>query len=105
MIKLNPPVWGKAKFTVQNGDGNSFSITVSGRDRWALTCLMKAGANGCTPIDNPGPRWSGYKFNLKELGLKIETIHEKHEGPFAGTHARYILQSTVTPHSNCEVQA
>jgi len=51
---------------------------------------------GCTPIDHPGPRWSGYKFNLKELGLEIETIHENHKGPFPGAHARYVLRSKVT---------
>jgi hypothetical protein len=58
--------------------------------------LLKAGANGCTPIDNPGPRWSGYVFNLKrEYGLDIETRHERHHGNFPGTHARYVLLSAV----------
>lgn len=57
---------------------------------------MKAGPLGCTPIDNPGPRWSGYVFNLKRnYGLSIETVHEPHGGPFAGNHGRYILHSAV----------
>ena len=58
--------------------------------------LVKAGQRGCSPIDNPGPRWSAYVFNLRtEFGVAIETIHENHGGQFAGTHARYVLHSTV----------
>ena len=75
-------------------DGTTF--TVKGRDAWALLELVKAGANGCTPIDSPGPRWSGYVFNLKRThGLNIETRHEPHRGRFPGTHARYVLLSAV----------
>ena len=75
-------------------EGRAF--TVKGRDAWALLELLKAGANGCTPIDNPGPRWSGYVFNLKRThGLNIETRHEHHRGQFSGTHARYVLLSAV----------
>ena len=55
-----------------------------------------AGAAGCTPIDNPGPRWSHYVFKLKRVfGLRIETITEAHGGDFKGTHARYVLRSRV----------
>lgn len=75
-------------------DGRAF--TVKGRDAWALSALLKAGTRGCTPIDHPGPRWSGYVFNLKRKhGLDIETITENHSGPFAGSHARYRLRSNV----------
>lgn len=75
-------------------DGQTF--TVMGRDAWALSELFRAGANGCTPIDQPGPRWSGYVFNLKrKCGVDIETVHENHGGQFAGTHARYVLRSNV----------
>lgn len=86
-----------AKFIVTArtiADGRAF--IVKGRDAWALLELVKAGANGCTPIDNPGPRWSGYVFNLKHThGLDIETRHEPHRGQFPGTHARYVLLSAV----------
>jgi hypothetical protein len=76
-------------------DGLPFKV--HGRDAWALLELVKAGPKGCTPIENPGPRWSGYVFNLKrDLGLAIETIHESHGGLFSGTHARYVLRSAVT---------
>ena len=70
--------------------------TVRGRDAWALLELVAAGPKGCTPIDNPGPRWSAYVFNLKhELGLNIETRHESHRGTFPGTHGRYILHDAI----------
>jgi hypothetical protein len=66
-----------------------------GRDAWALHCLIVAGDAGCTPICHPGPRWSGYVFKLRRAGLDIETITEKHAAPYAGTHARYVLRTTV----------
>lgn len=75
-------------------DGGLFTVT--GRNAWALMELLRAGPSGCTPIDNPGPRWSAYVFNLKrEHGLAIETAHESHRGQFPGSHARYILRSNV----------
>lgn len=70
--------------------------TITGRDAWALHQLVNAGKTGVTPIDTPGPRWSGYVFNLRQLGLVIETVHEKHGGPFPGTHARYVLHTEVS---------
>lgn len=87
--------WGQALFTIQHDDGATLDIIVSGRDRWALEALIAAGSQGCTPIDTPGPRWSGYVHNLRTLGVPIETVTEAHDGPFAGTHARYILRARV----------
>jgi hypothetical protein len=69
---------------------------VIGRDAWALQNLLRAGERGCTPIETPGPRWSHYVFKLRRAGFIIETIDEDHGGPFAGTHARYVLRSQVT---------
>lgn len=71
------------------------TVTVNGRDAWALQKLVDAGSKGCTPIDHPGPRWSGYVFNLRRAGIHIETVHEPHQGQFPGTHARYVLLSRV----------
>lgn len=68
---------------------------VVGRDAWALKNLMNAGKRGCTPIDHPGPRWSHYVWKLRGMGFIVETVHEDHGGPFAGTHARYVLRSDV----------
>ncbi|TQX88441.1 MULTISPECIES: hypothetical protein [unclassified Rhizobium] len=71
------------------------TVKVIGRDAWALRNLIDAGSAGCTPIDHPGPRWSHYVFKLRGFGFAIETIDEKHGGPFAGSHARYVLRSRV----------
>jgi len=68
---------------------------VKGRALWALLELDRAGINGITPIEHPAPRWSAYIFNLREIGIKIETVHEPHGGPYPGTHARYILRSSI----------
>jgi hypothetical protein len=88
--------WGAAPFIIHLKEGKTSRVVVSGRDRWALEALIAAGEKGCTPIDTPGPRWSGYLHNLRGLGLPIETITEAHDGPFAGTHARYVLRASVT---------
>jgi hypothetical protein len=71
-------------------------LTFTGRDAWALQRLIEVGENGVTPLDTPGPRWSGYVHKLRRAGLVIETIHESHGDPFPGTHARYVLRSNVT---------
>jgi hypothetical protein len=77
-------------------DGAARTITPGGRDAWALGELIAAAGDGCTPIDNPGPRWSGYVFKLKRIyGLDIESITEMHGGDYAGKHARYVLRSHV----------
>ncbi len=87
--------WGMALFKVHLSTGETLEVAVQGRDRWALEALISAGTKGCTSIDMPGPRWSGYIFNLRQLGIPIETVTEPHTGPFAGTHARYILSAPV----------
>ncbi|WP_297734496.1 hypothetical protein [uncultured Maricaulis sp.] len=71
-------------------------VSLTGRDAWALVKLAEAGPKGVTPIDTPGPRWSAYVFNLRSLSLNIETRHERHGPPFAGSHARYVLHETVS---------
>jgi hypothetical protein len=83
-------------YLVTPSAGDPFPVTVSGRDKWALDRLRKAGRKGCTPITEPAPRWSAYVFNLRTLGVEIETIHEPHEGQFPGHHARYVLRSAVS---------
>jgi hypothetical protein len=83
-------------FNVTEGE-DVRTITPASRDAWALSSLIAAGAAGCTPIDNPGPRWSGYVFKLKRVyGLNIESITEMHGGQYAGKHARYVLRSRVS---------
>lgn len=77
-------------------EGDTTPRTFKGRDAWALGNLIAAGERGCTPIDHPGPRWSHYVFKLRGGGLGIETIDERHAGPYAGSHARYVLRTLVT---------
>ena len=77
-------------------NGSRVTRQIPGRYAWALLELKKAGKRGCTPIDNPAPRWSAYIHQLRhEYGLDIQTIWEVHKGPFPGTHARYVLLSDV----------
>jgi hypothetical protein len=71
-------------------------LTFTGRDAWALAALIDAGERGCTPLDHVGPRWSGYVHKLRKAGVVVETIRERHGGPFAGQHARYVLCSALT---------
>ncbi len=67
----------------------------NGRVAWTLYRLVVAGERGVTPIEYPAPRWSDYVFKLRRDGVSVETIHEKHGGDYAGTHARYVLRSPV----------
>ncbi|WIM10060.1 hypothetical protein [Enhydrobacter sp.] len=86
----------KKSFRVFDGEGLPRSIELVGRDAWALGALIHAGPVGCTPITTPGPRWSGYVHKLRHrYGLNIVTIDEEHGGPYAGTHARYVLKTRV----------
>ena len=71
------------------------TLVFEGRNAWALNQLISAGQRGCTPIDNPAPRWSHYVYKLRRGGIDVETIHEAHGGQFAGHHARYVLRSKL----------
>jgi len=75
--------------------GKPFTVEAKGRTAWALDRLRAAGPKGCTPITEPAPRWSAYVYNLRALGVSIETLHEPHGGEYAGTHGRYILRARV----------
>ena len=85
-------------YTVAPDGGKPFAVACKGRDEWALRELIQAGEEGVTPLTRPaGPRWSAYIFNLRALGIPIETLRERHGGAFPGTHARYVLRATVRP--------
>jgi hypothetical protein len=66
-----------------------------GRFAWTLNELIGAGNKGCTPIEQPAPRWARYVFRMRRAGVSIETITEPHSGAFRGHHARYSLASNV----------
>lgn len=80
----------------QPGDYRRDEISQELANDLALAWMKAANDNGCTPIDNPGPRWSGYVHKLRKAGIVIETIREEHGGPFSGQHARYVLRSLIT---------
>ena len=84
-----------------DGDGRTFK----GRFAWALAALIGAGERGATPIDHPGPRWSHYVYVLRRAGLEIETLDERHAGPYPGRHARYVLRSPVEVVSVVEAES
>ena len=75
--------------------GEVFTIEAKGREAWALDRLLWAGPKGCTPIEQPAPRWSAYVHKLRGLGVPIETLREPHGGEFAGHHGRYVLRAAV----------
>lgn len=94
------------EFVVQQSDGSTRCIWLSGRIAWALKTLIERGNKGVTPIDTPAPRWSAYIHYLrKNSGLLIETKYEKHGGPFAGEHARYILKGSILCVDDVELAA
>lgn len=76
--------------------GEPFSVTVGGRERWALRQLSKAGTKGVASVESPALRLAAYICDLRKKGVPIETLTEPHGGEFPGTHARYILRATVT---------
>lgn len=81
--------WNDATFAIKRDGAEAVVITVNGRQRWALECLIKAGPRGCTPILNPAPRWAAYVQRLRCAGVAVETIIEPHVGlslePMPGT--------------------
>ncbi len=73
------------------------AVIIKGRYARCLYTLIRAGKRGVSPaMDDPMPRWSHYVFWLRSrYEVAIETVTEKHDGPYAGTHARYVLHSNV----------
>lgn len=92
---MTKTISSKAGFSVTNPNEQPFYLILAGRNLWAMKQLIRAGRKGCTPINNPAPRWSAYVYNLRKFGVAIETVTEKHAGAYPGTHARYVLLSKV----------
>lgn len=87
---------GATVYRVIPDDGSDpFTLYAKGRNAWALDRLRKAGPKGCTPISEPGPRWSAYVHNLRKHGVPIETLREPHDGTYPGSHGRYVLRAQV----------
>jgi hypothetical protein len=71
-------------------------LQVIGREAWMLDLLKTRGDKGVTTIEVPGARMSHYVMKLRRMGLDIDTVDERHSGPFAGSHGRYLLRSPIT---------
>jgi hypothetical protein len=76
--------------------GTGRITSVRGRAAWSLEKLIASGPTGCSAFDIRAPRWSGYVHKLRNLGVVIDTVRERHGGRFPGYHARYVLRSQVT---------
>lgn len=61
-----------AHFTIYPEGSPPFSAFIEGRELWAMENLMRAGEKGCTPISNPGPRWSAYVHKLRKMGVPLK---------------------------------
>ncbi|AZO79609.1 MULTISPECIES: hypothetical protein [unclassified Bosea (in: a-proteobacteria)] len=71
------------------------TISVNGREALTLLTLVERGAKGVTGIEFPGGpafRLGAYVFDLRGMGVGIETGSESHG---IGTHARYRLTTAV----------
>lgn len=95
MKSNNQAAWAAKKFTVRNGSDSLFEITVSGRKRWTLEMLIEAKSKGLSSTECGAPRLSAYIYDIRGLGVHIETTNERHGGSFKGYHARYCLKSLV----------
>jgi len=93
MSKISSKRWGLRKFQINNENVEPFELSLKGRVRWALETLMRGSV---TPTENPAPRWSAYIFDLRLMGVDIQTDYVFHGGEFAGTHGEYTLVSQVT---------
>ena len=81
----------KSAYAAKNPIEPPFTLTLKIRNKWVVDQLRNAGVKGCTPIENPTPRWSAYIQNLRNFGVKMQIVVEQHDGKFAGNHARNVL--------------
>lgn len=86
----------KRTLTVYAGHEPPRTVVVTGkRPNWLIDVLRTAGAQGTTAVQHPGVRVADAVFKLRQLGINIATETERHEGAFAGSHARYRLLDRV----------
>jgi hypothetical protein len=96
VAQTKPRAKQSRRYCIRPENGEAFSVSLCGRDAWALMQLTKVGFKGLAPLDKPAPRWSAYIHRLRQNGIPIETLREKHGGEFPGYHARYVLRAKVT---------
>ena len=83
----------RREYDVMEGDGNTRRIIVrtQPRDLGAWTKLMEAGATGCTPIDNPGPRWSS---DMSTSSSATTASHRRHLTRLTAARSRARMGAT-----------
>jgi len=86
----------KCAYTIHSGHEPPRTVVVSGkRPNWFLDVLVAAGECGATSLEHPGVRLSDAVMKLRRAGFVIDTLDERHGGPFQGIHGRYVLRSNI----------
>ena len=71
-------------------------VTLTGRNAWTLRRLIERGNRGLTAAEcPPGLRLAALVHRLRQAHIPIDATTERHEGQFAGHHARYRLAASV----------
>ncbi|MFV1612489.1 hypothetical protein VWZ88_08675 [Phaeobacter sp. JH20_36] len=90
--------WAKAPYEITTSTGSKHIVHISGRVRWAIEELRKAGGAGRTGREALGPRWAAYMFDAKEgHGIPIRDEWEAHGGEHPGRHKRWFLDCQIRP--------
>lgn len=90
--------WGEAPYEIPQPNGEMHVVILSGRVRWAIEELRKAGPAGRTGREALGPRWAAYIHKAKKIpGIIIKDAWEKHEGEHPGRHKRWWLACDIRP--------
>lgn len=98
---MSPPSVGRG-----TGDGIKVKVTVDGSPvrRFAshhsstLHKSTQTTEDGCTSSEHPAPRWNHDVCWRPWERVSSQTVAEKHNGRYAGTHALYVLRSRVDVH-------
>ncbi|KHQ53186.1 MULTISPECIES: winged helix domain-containing protein [Mameliella] len=88
--------WAKAPYIVTLPNGETQTVIIGGRVRWAIEELWKAGPAGRTGREALGPRCAAYIWQAKHVhGIPIADAWESHEGEHPGRHKRWWLDSEI----------
>ena len=95
--------WGKAPYEITELTGDTRTVFLNGRVRWAIEELRKAGRKGRTGQEARGPRWAAYMHSAKhQHGIPIRDDWESHGGDIPGKHKRWWLDCDIRPLPICE---
>lgn len=91
-------IWGKSPYQITYSSGKTRTVVLSGRVRWAVEELRKAGLTGRTGREALGPRWAAYIHTAKHVhGIPIRDAWEPHKGEHPGKHKRWWLDCDIRP--------